>query len=157
MDSYKSYFFRNSKMKLFDEAAAHDDIIIENFKDVYNNLTLKTGFILKNYKSLCFNSSFLMKTDDDMFVNTKLLEELLSNSTQSSQIDKYLIGDEIAPYKPHRDRESRWYLPRFLMPDDLLPSYLSGTGYIISSKMYVIFLNLNKNIFFYRKRSGTNI
>lgn len=121
-------------MQLYEEADINDDIIIENFKDSYNNLTLKTGFILKNFKSLCSNASFLMKTDDDMFVNTQLLEEMLLNVTQTYQSNKFLIGDKIAPYKPHRDRESSWYLPRWLMPDDFLPSYLSGTGYVISSR-----------------------
>ncbi|GBP87889.1 Beta-1,3-galactosyltransferase 5 [Eumeta japonica] len=32
---------------------------------------------------------------------------------------------------PHRDVYSKWHLPRWLYPRDLIPQYLSGTGYLI--------------------------
>lgn len=110
----------------------YNDIIIEYFVDNYYNLTIKTGYILKHFIDKCSSASFVMKTDDDMFINTPLIQKLLENISQNNQNEKISIGKEIKHGKPNRDPESKWYLPRWLFPEDYLPSYLSGTGYILS-------------------------
>lgn len=106
------------------EAKLYQDVVIENFIDSYNNLTLKTGFMLKHFMELCPNARFLMKTDDDMFVNTKLINELLTDESS-------LFGKVITGSKPFRTPISKWYTPKWLYKNDYYPTYLSGTGYII--------------------------
>lgn len=106
------------------EAYIYQDVVIENFIDSYNNLTLKTGFMLKHFMELCPTAKFLMKTDDDMFVNTKLIKELLTD-------ESLLIGKVIAGSKPFRTPISKWYTPEWLYKGEYFPTYLSGTGYII--------------------------
>jgi len=52
------------------ESKKHQDIIMEDFVDTYNNLTLKTMMGLKWVTYFCGNAQFVYKVDDDMFVNT---------------------------------------------------------------------------------------
>ena len=49
------------------EAETHGDILMVDFVDSYNNLTLKSLHALKYFLSLKF--SHMLKVDDDCFVN----------------------------------------------------------------------------------------
>merc|ERR1719187_1951591 len=49
------------------ESKKHQDIIMEDFVDTYNNLTLKTMMGLKWVTYFCGNAQFVYKVDDDMF------------------------------------------------------------------------------------------
>lgn len=62
------------------EILAHGDILRGNFEDTYANLTLKSTLMLKYASAACEargGPSFVMKTDDDMFVNVPLLVSAL--------------------------------------------------------------------------------
>ncbi|XP_037083947.1 beta-1,3-galactosyltransferase 5-like [Pollicipes pollicipes] len=49
------------------EAAAHGDVLQEDFPDHYNNLTIKTVFMLKWLTHRCPSVPFVLKADDDMW------------------------------------------------------------------------------------------
>ena len=73
--------------KLEEESAEHGDILQETFQDSYNNLTIKSIFILKYYVGVADNlgNKFLLKTDDDSFVHLEALWDLAkSRMTQKS-------------------------------------------------------------------------
>ncbi|CAD7084217.1 unnamed protein product [Hermetia illucens] len=117
---------------LYEESKLYNDIIIEDFSDSYTNLTLKTGFIFKNFLRLCPNSAYLMKTDDDVLVNTTLIENIVMEAMYNDPLGKLpIIGRLYPPYKAHRDPESKWYLPHWMYGKDYLPAYISGTGYLV--------------------------
>ena len=59
------------------EANEYHDILQEDFIDTYNNLTLKSMFILKFARKLDF-MKYLMKVDDDSYVNLKRLSEYMA-------------------------------------------------------------------------------
>jgi len=52
-----------------DESTKYGDVIQEGFLDTYNNLTLKSVMLLKWVRTHCRHALYVMKTDDDMFVN----------------------------------------------------------------------------------------
>lgn len=54
---------------LVEEQRAHGDIVQGDFTDAYKNLTLKAIFGLKWIATYCKNAEFLLKADDDAFVN----------------------------------------------------------------------------------------
>ena len=64
--------------KLEQEQAEYGDILQESFKDSYNNLTIKSIYILKYYVRIADNleSNFLLKTDDDSFIHLEALMDL---------------------------------------------------------------------------------
>ena len=71
------------------------DILQEPFKDTYNNLTLKSIFILKYFVSASIRNSesyFLLKTDDDSFIHLEHLYNLVKKKMgkKSDSIIGYL-------------------------------------------------------------------
>lgn len=51
------------------ESYMYSDIIRGRFIDSYNNLTLKTISSLEWVDTYCSRAAFVLKTDDDMFIN----------------------------------------------------------------------------------------
>ena len=80
--------------KLEQEQAEYGDILQESFKDSYNNLTIKSIFILKYYVRVADNlgNKFLLKTDDDSFVHLEALWDLAKSrmSKKSNNLIGYL-------------------------------------------------------------------
>ncbi|XP_049807392.1 beta-1,3-galactosyltransferase 1-like isoform X1 [Schistocerca nitens] len=112
-----------------EESIKHSDIIQEGFLDTYNNLTLKSVMLLKWTVTNCPSVRYIMKTDDDMFVNIESLVRLLRSKGSTG----LLIGALICGAHPISDSHSKWYAPRYMYPGRVYPNYLSGTGYVMSN------------------------
>lgn len=151
------------------------DIIQENFVDSYNNLTLKTILMLKWANNNCVNKGercvnktpmfttnvrvvsvkFIMKCDDDTFVNIPNLVHVLLGGTlpvykatisfydkisvnaKSARNrlaeNKYLLmGYKFCSVKPVSDITSKYYAPNYMYSGDFYPDYLSGTAYVMT-------------------------
>ena len=70
VSEFLSTFF---KLPLFQSRmrALLGDILVEDFVDTYNNLTLKTVFTLK-YASSLVNLKYLFKSDDNCYLNLQV-------------------------------------------------------------------------------------
>ncbi|XP_076043025.1 beta-1,3-galactosyltransferase 1-like isoform X2 [Oratosquilla oratoria] len=123
----KSYIQR-----VVEENHMHKDIIMEGFIDSYTNLTLKSVFMLKWVQQRCQTTRFIMKVDDDMFVNVPNLMTVLMEQKPS---DEVMLGALICGARPIYDKKSKWYTPRYLFNDAKYPNYLSGTGYVYSGNL----------------------
>ncbi|KAK9500284.1 hypothetical protein O3M35_001572 [Rhynocoris fuscipes] len=119
----------NTSLQSFieEESNEYKDIIQENFIDSYNNLTVKSVMMLKWFLHNCPSPRYLMKTDDDMYVNVANLSSLLSKSNSS-----LLIGSLICRARPILDINNKWYVPKYIYHKSFYPNYLSGTGYVMS-------------------------
>ena len=109
----------------------YGDIIEVNFVDSYRNLSLKSVAMLKWMDTYCKTAKFLLKTDDDVFINTKTLLEDLHNSVHN----RFIMGNIIAAAQPIQDRTSKWYTPNSIYSEQMYPKYISGTAYIISGDL----------------------
>ncbi|XP_014480263.1 PREDICTED: beta-1,3-galactosyltransferase 1-like isoform X2 [Dinoponera quadriceps] len=122
---------------IVEESSQYNDIVQERFFDTYNNLTLKSVMMLKWVTSNCDQAKYLMKTDDDMFVNIPLLLQTLRKLPQTTET---LLGSLICNARPILDPKNKWYTPKYMYPEKTYPNYLSGTGYVMStsvaSKLY---------------------
>ncbi|XP_012267723.2 beta-1,3-galactosyltransferase 1-like isoform X2 [Athalia rosae] len=116
------------------ENAQFKDIIQEKFYDSYNNLTIKSVMMLKWVTSNCGQAKYLMKTDDDMFVNVPALVKHLQTRPSPSGA---LIGSLICNAKPIADSKNKWYMPKYMYSERTYPNYLSGTGYVMSMDVAV--------------------
>ncbi|XP_058797909.1 beta-1,3-galactosyltransferase 1-like isoform X2 [Phymastichus coffea] len=114
---------------VIDENHLYNDIIQENFHDTYNNLTLKSAMLLKWVTTNCDKLTYLMKTDDDMFVNVPALMKALKSRPKKTET---LIGSLICNARPITDPKNKWYTPRYMYAERTYPNYLSGTGYVMS-------------------------
>ena len=84
------------------EAKTYQDLIQFGFIDAYYNLTLKTIAILRWVNKKCLNSSYILKTDDDVIVNTQML---LKKLTQFKNGISGNLGQNLAPYREETSNE----------------------------------------------------
>ncbi|RXN27720.1 beta-1,3-galactosyltransferase 2-like protein [Labeo rohita] len=128
-----------------EESHRYHDIIQQDYRDVYNNLTLKTLMGMYWITKYCPEAKYVMKTDSDMFVNTEhLIEKLLKPKGELTQ--KYFTGLHMSGYSPNRNKESKWYMPPEVYPGRRYPTFCSGTGYVFSGdvaqRIYVVSLTI---------------
>ncbi|XP_017039780.1 beta-1,3-galactosyltransferase 1-like [Drosophila ficusphila] len=131
------------------ESDRHNDIIQESFIDSYNNLTLKTVMGLKNVNNRCYSTTaFVLKADDDTFVNVPNLVHILLGGTvpviinskrqplkhqsRLSATSEILLGLKRLEARPLKDSSSKSYMPYYMFPNNRYPVCLSGGGYLMS-------------------------
>nr|XP_005283866.1 beta-1,3-galactosyltransferase 5-like [Chrysemys picta bellii]XP_023963667.1 beta-1,3-galactosyltransferase 5-like [Chrysemys picta bellii]XP_042697345.1 beta-1,3-galactosyltransferase 5-like [Chrysemys picta bellii] len=107
------------------------DILIGNYQDTYRNLTLKVMHGFKWVAERC-RPSYILKTDDDCFVNTDRLPEFLleHNTIKTGLYAGSLFSRE--KRQVIREPSSKWYVSRQDYRPDEYPPYASGIGYILS-------------------------
>lgn len=120
------------------------DIIQEDFLDTYQNLSVKTGMMLKWISKNCRkNVKYIMKTDDDVYVNLYKLVFKLQNMKKPHEL---LLGKLISNDQPSRYKQGKFYSPVHMYPHDFHPNFLSGSAFVMSMdtalKIYQIALNM---------------
>ncbi|KAF7277789.1 hypothetical protein GWI33_009207 [Rhynchophorus ferrugineus] len=114
------------------ESKLHGDIIQGNFIDSYHNLTYKTVMSLKYVVYHCPKVLYILKMDDDLFVNTPLLLNFLKNDLSPYGSANLFLCNDMTGSPVIRDNRSKWYVPEDVYPDSIYPSYCSG-WYVIFS------------------------
>lgn len=68
------------------ESQEHNDLVVEDFHDVYLNLTIKTGFLLKWLSHDCPEAKFVLKVRFalDFFFQKLFLDNIVSNVSFSN-------------------------------------------------------------------------
>lgn len=127
------------------ESQRYHDILQQDFLDSYKNLTIKTLMGMNWVAAHCPQASYVMKTDSDMFVNTEyLVYKLLRPEIKPKK--NYFTGNNMRGFGPNRNKNSKWYMPPEMYPDDKYPTFCSGTGYVFSgdlaSKIYGVSLKV---------------
>ena len=110
------------------------DVIKENFMDSYENLTYKTMMGFKWAATKCAAAKFVMKTDDDVFVNVPNVLNLALN--YSALLRTHIVGTCSQKIKPIRITKSKWFASNSSYPQKYYPGFCSGTGYVTS--MHVV-------------------
>uniref|UniRef100_A0A3Q1FJ66 Hexosyltransferase n=1 Tax=Acanthochromis polyacanthus TaxID=80966 RepID=A0A3Q1FJ66_9TELE len=117
-----------------EESRVYHDIIQQDYRDTYYNLTVKTLMGMNWVATYCPHASYVMKTDSDMFVNTEyLIQKLLKPKIPPKQ--RYFTGHLMTNHAPNHNKDSKWYMPPELYTDKLYPIFCSGTGYVFSGDM----------------------
>lgn len=133
--------------KLNLENQINADMIQGNFHDSYRNITYKHVMAFKWFVYECPNAHFLLKTDDDVFVNLPLLFNILENPSlplhQQLQFSRLIYCHLIERAKVKRSYRSKWrvtyneysgrYFPKscpgfsiLYSADTVLPLYLEA-------------------------------
>uniref|UniRef100_A0A182M3N5 Hexosyltransferase n=1 Tax=Anopheles culicifacies TaxID=139723 RepID=A0A182M3N5_9DIPT len=112
------------------ESYMYSDLIRGNFIDSYRNLTLKTISLLEWAKLHCPNASFLLKTDDDMFINVpKLLQFMEAHGNQRRTI----FGRLAKKWKPIRNKKSKYYVSPEQYYPPVFPPFTTGPAYLLTA------------------------
>ncbi|XP_017151020.1 beta-1,3-galactosyltransferase 5-like [Drosophila miranda] len=84
---------RNSSLEsaILEEHSQHGDLLQGNFMDTYSNITYKHLMALQWFNYHCNRAQFLLKVDDDIFVNTPTLLENLRDPKPSNSSNRRLL------------------------------------------------------------------
>ncbi|CAF0827099.1 unnamed protein product [Rotaria sordida] len=141
---------------LSNEATHEQDLLYLTIDD--NSVTLKELHAYRWLEQYCSNVKYIFKTEDDLFINSLLIHELIrelktdSNNIEnrylynislnslflaqtSSDANKFLFGWAFQPGRPERNLTvSQYYVSYKEYPKELYPRYCSGFGYLMNSK-----------------------
>ena len=122
---------RHEMDQVENESFQHGDIIQGDFKDTYRNLTLKTILGFTWFRLSCPHARFFLKTDDDTLVN-------IFSAVRFAWVSMN-VGHVMSGYcmqereKKFKDPNDRWYISSEQYPDETLPPYCCGCGYILTA------------------------
>lgn len=118
--------------RIEEEQYIYGDIIRGKFIDTYDNLTLKTISMLEWVDNYCPKASFVLKTDDDMFIN---VSRLLGFISKHSPDQRAIYGRLAKKWKPIRNKKSKYYIsPRQYKPS-LFPDFTTGPAYLLPARL----------------------
>ncbi|XP_022254990.1 beta-1,3-galactosyltransferase 5-like [Limulus polyphemus] len=132
--------------KLLQENSVHKDLIQGNFLDTYFNLSIKTLALLRWASLFCSKVKFVLKSDDDMFINSRALLKVVKTRNDTRTI----LGLLAHKWPPHRNKKSKWYVPPEIYPYEYYPDFLAGPAYLISGDATsLLYAARESTVFFY--------
>lgn len=118
---------------LYLEGERYGDLVQEDYVDSYKNLTYKALSGLEWVSSYCPNAKFVLKTDDDIFINIFNLQSHLQSFVKHGVTSNMILCNVWTRMKVMRDTKSKWYISPEEFKDDYFSTYCSGSAYIMSS------------------------
>ena len=123
------------------ESAKYKDILRMPYMDSYTNLPNKTMNSLEWIAYNC-NTTFVLKTDDDCFVNIFHMLTWLNGLPNNYQY----IGKVNTQMPVIRDPKHRNFVPKEEHEKDIYKPYCAGGGYIIRGSVLKNITNMGKRI-----------
>lgn len=125
------------------ESDLYGDIIGSRFMDSYDNLTLKTTSMMEWVDSYCPKVKFILKTDDDMFIN---IPKLISFVEARSKFKRTIFGRLAKKWRPIRKVSSKYYVSTQQYAPPVFPDFTTGPAYLLTGdivhELYVKALNM---------------
>lgn len=128
--------FTEQERLLDNEQAMFGDLVQGNFIDSYRNLTYKIMMGFKWVLTYCNNSKFVLKVDDDMFIDIMRFLNWRGEDLQALTDEnhpKYSVPElycsTFVGTKPQRCIGCKWYTSETEWPSDYYPDYCSGGCY----------------------------
>lgn len=115
--------------KIEKENEKYNDILQGNFIDAYHNLTYKHTMLFKWFNTHCSGVKFLVKMDDDVYMNVPAVFEYLE---QIKNEHHSVIGIDLG--LQYLIRSGKWNVTREEWRDDTYPPYAYGPSLIYTSK-----------------------
>ena len=113
------------------EAARYGDLVVGSFVDHYHNLTYKHVMALRWAVHRCPHATFLVKADDDAFIDVPALRALLSR-TFSIPPPRRTLACNVLPAGMQPQRAGKWAVSHHDYPWTEYPPYCAGLAYVIT-------------------------
>jgi hypothetical protein len=126
-----------------------NDIIMGDFNDTYTHLTEKTIMGYQWAVTYCKHTKFIMKCDDDIYINIEGLQSVVKKNRDRLQTG--IGGRAIYRSIPVRNKSNvKWYISFRTYPHDRYPPYcLGGPGYLTSFNVVAQIVNLSRIISYF--------
>lgn len=116
--------------KVREEASRYGDLVRSDFADSYYNLSLSTVTAMRWAHQHCSDYRYLVKADDDAFVNLAALRDYLA--ARPTQRRKAIYGYLMKGFRPNRNKASKWFTSPQLFAKARLPDFVSGFAYVVT-------------------------
>ena len=120
----------------------------EDFIDAYHNLTYKGIAALKWITHFCSHSKYILKSDDDIFVNMFTLIRHLQGISEFGVENRNLIMCLVWRHMPVM-RTGKWKVSADDFKDQYYPTYCSGSAFIMSTDLAVAMHNVSYYVPFF--------
>ena len=150
-DSFGTYY-----KELVNEAKHEQDILYLTVND--SSMTLKELYAYRWLEKYCSDAKYVFKTEDDLFVNSLLIHEVVRelNTGSSYQVDRYLynislnsllhaqkpanankflFGWAYQPGRPERNSTSPFYVSYETYSNEFYPHYCSGVYVFVDNHL----------------------
>jgi len=118
--------------ELFDESDKYEDMVITDHLDTYNNLTLKTLAAFDWMLTQCPQAEYLLKTDDDMFIQVQRLLAVIRGLSKSVPSQKLIVGNVASGWVPVRNPKSKYFITEDQYAEASYPAFVTGPSYLVS-------------------------
>ncbi|XP_053865806.1 UDP-GlcNAc:betaGal beta-1,3-N-acetylglucosaminyltransferase 8 [Malaclemys terrapin pileata] len=129
------------------ESRVYGDVLVWDFEDTFFNLTLKDFLFLGWALAHCPDARFVLKGDDDVFINTPRVLAFLGPLTGRRAQTLY-TGQVMANASPFRQANSKYYIPESFYAGPY-PAYAGGGGYIFSGRLAPALFLVAQHLAFY--------
>ena len=130
------------------ESEQYGDIVQEDFEDTYKNLTYKGVAGLKWVFNYCSHSRFVLKTDDDIFVNMftllRHLHSLDKFGTSNTNLLMCLVWTRMKVM-----RTGKWKVDESEFKDTHYPTYCSGSAFTMSTDVAIAMYKISYQVPFF--------
>eukprot|EP00116_Pleurobrachia_bachei_P006182 sb/3466444/ len=124
------------------EMDQYGDMVMADELDTYRNLVLKVLWILEHALEN-YQFKFIIKTDDDSFINISLLHNYLIQLVSKGQDNRFFGGVRVTNSKVFR--RGRYMVEKELWAPDVYAPYCSGSGYVLSHDAVEALLEVYKS------------
>ncbi|XP_050074533.1 lactosylceramide 1,3-N-acetyl-beta-D-glucosaminyltransferase B [Anopheles maculipalpis] len=118
-----------SQRAIENESRLYDDIVQGNFVDAYRNMTYKHVMALKWFVYHCPRAHYVLKTDDDVFINTPVLYNALERVVPQRNL---LLCQLKTNQNVKRTHRSKWFVSWREFPSRYYPPHCPGYSILYS-------------------------
>ena len=143
---------RTTQRQIIQEHSLHGDILQGDHIDDYSNLTYSGLLAIKWIKTQCIDVKYVIKTDDDVFLN-------LFKITHTLEYSELIYGTQtnilVCPFANNlgikRSPRSKWYLSEDTFPGKTeYPKYCLGLLYIFSASLFAEVYSVSIGVEFFK-------
>ena len=117
---------------LYKESNLFRDIILIDTIDSYKNLIYKHLTAINWMVNHCSQALYMLKLDDDVFVNINPLSKHLVNKFGLDSTDsKFVYCSKVENALPSKNNNSKWKIDDDTYPFEYYPQYCNGKRYYI--------------------------
>ncbi|RVE50595.1 hypothetical protein evm_004719 [Chilo suppressalis] len=118
--------------KIQNESSVYGDIVQGNFADAYRNMTYKHVMGLKWVTHHCPNAKYVLKTDDDMVVNSHELRRFLARELSPWGARRLITCQVLEHAQVQRSQMSKWRVSPKEYAAHYYPTYCAGWAILYS-------------------------